>query len=351
MEQLSPNDEYAAMLDEIGDGVPNAEQYQRMSALILDLPEACRLAGMDPFSPGYKAAVMELYLSLRGRAEQGYLAARDEAPATGPPENPWTGLIPWSFGDASLAAEHLYAWGHIFRHLQLPAAGSLLEYGPGSGQLLLLLARMGYRTCGVDLDPLALEAIRAQAAHLGLSVETERAAFGHGFDGRRFDSILFYEAFHHAFDFADLLAHLHDRLNPGGRVVLCGEPIVPEPTDGIPYPWGPRLDALSVFCIRRFGWMELGFHHRFLVGIAARTGWKATFHPFPGCGRAAIYVLEPGQADEASEEAGLMPAPATEPAAQNREPPPAWPATPAPVRSRFARPLSSMQRIVFTRRR
>ncbi len=292
MSFASPNQEFEALVEQIGSGVPNGEQYQRMSALVLDIPEAHRLAAMDPFLPDYKPAAMQLYLSLRGRAEQGYRATRDEAAASPLPENLWTGLVPWSFGDARMASEHLFAWGHILSHLNLPAGGSVLEYGPGSGQLLLSLARMGYGACGVDIDAVALEAIRAQAAHLGLPVETECAGFGEGFAGRSFNSILFYEAFHHAFDFDALLLRLHDRLRPGGRIVLCGEPVVPDRTDGVPYPWGPRLDALSVFCIRRFGWMELGFTHDYLMRIAALTGWTATFHPYPGCGRANVYVLE-----------------------------------------------------------
>ena len=286
--------EFETLLEQIGDGVPDAAQYQRMSGLILDVPEARTLARMDPFSPDYKATAMDLYLSLRGRAEQGYRAARDEAPATPLPASLWTGLVPWSFRDARVAAEHLFAWGHILSHLNVPAGGSVLEYGPGSGQLLLTLSRMGYRACGVDIDASALEGITGQAAHLGLPVETERAEFGAGFAGERFDCILFYEAFHHAFDFDELLLALHGRLRPGGRLVLCGEPVVPAPSQGIPYAWGPRLDALSVFCMRRFGWMELGFTHPYFMRIAEITGWTPTFHPYPNCGRAHLYVLEPG---------------------------------------------------------
>ena len=251
--------EFDSLLEQIGGGVPDSEQYRRMSSLILDVPQARRLSGMDPFGPDYKAAAMDLYLSLRGRAGEGYVAARDEAPAGALPADLWTGLVPWSFADADMVAEHLYAWGHILAHAKLPPGGSILEYGPGSGQVLLMFARMGYRACGVDIERTALQSIRAQASHLGLPVAVECDVFGQGFAGQRFDTILFYEAFHHAFDFDELLLGLHDRLNPGGRVLLCGEPVVPAVSDGIPYPWGPRLDALSVFCMRRFGWMELGF--------------------------------------------------------------------------------------------
>jgi SAM-dependent methyltransferase len=290
--------EFNALLEEIGDGVPDGAQYQRMSSLILDFPEAHKLAAMDPFAPGYKEAALKLYLFIRGRPDEGYVPVRDEAPVSALPANLWTGLIPWSFQDAAMVSEHLQAWGHILAHLNLPKGGSLLEYGPGSGQLLLMAARMGYRAYGVDIDAVSLQGINAQAAHLDLPLATERAEFGAGFDGQKFDAILFYEAFHHAFEFEDLLVQLHDRLNPGGRVVLCGEPIVGGVSPGIPYAWGPRLDALSVFCIRRFGWMELGFTHEYFMEIARRCGWHVAHYPSSGSGRAMIYVLTPGQNDD-----------------------------------------------------
>ena len=290
---------YEAILAEIGDGLPDAAQYQRLSELVLDVPRARRLARMDPFAPGYRAAAMELYLSLRGRAGQGYVAARDEAHAAAVPADLWRALVPWSFGSAAMVSEHLLAWGHIFAHLNLPAGGAVLEYGPGSGQILLMAARTGYRAFGVDINPDALAAIAAQAKHLGLSVELEAGEFGAGFAGRKFDTILFYEAFHHAIDFDRLLGLLHTRLNPGGRVVLCGEPIVAGRSKAIPYPWGPRLDGLSVFCMRRFGWMELGFTHRYLMRLAREKHWTPRFYPFAHGDRAAVYVLEPADADAA----------------------------------------------------
>ena len=286
-------EDFHALVAALNGGVPDAVEYQRMTTLMLDAPGTRRLAGMDPFSPQYHQAVLDLYLSLRGRPDGGYLPERDEAPPAPVPEDVWSHLPPWGFRDLGMVGEHLYAWGHILHHLGLPPGGSVLEYGPGSGQLLLMLARMGFRACGVDVDAVALEGISRQAAGMKLEVPVERALFGEGFGDERFDGIVFYEAFHHALDFQRLLRRLHDRLKPGGRVVLCGEPVVLTEFPGIPYPWGPRLDALSVFCMHRFGWMELGFTHGFLLEAARRAGWRVSFHPFANCGRAHLYVLEP----------------------------------------------------------
>ena len=300
--QLTPPAEFDAALAALGQGVPDAAEYTRLTTLTLDAPGVDRLAGLDPFSDGYRQEILDLYVHLRARPDTDYRPERDEAPSYAVPDAIWTGLVPWSFHDASMLSEHLYAWGHIMRHLALPPGGSVLEYGPGSGQLLLMLARTGYRACGVDIDEVAVEGIRRQSAAMALPVGIERAVFGEGFGDERFDAAVFYEAFHHALDFEALLRRLHDRIKPGGRVVLCGEPIVSEPFPAVPYPWGPRLDALSVFCMRRFGWMELGFSHDFFVEAARRAGWRASFHPFPGCGRAHVYVLTADDGVEAAPE-------------------------------------------------
>ena len=278
------------LMDEIGER-PDAAQYRRLSDLVMDDPVAHSLAGMDPFSPEYRQAAIGLYYDLRGRSD-GYDAARDEANTEPLTTDLFRGPSPWGFQDPNLAAEFLHCWGHMIRRLELtPGAGeAVLEYGPGSGQLMLTLARLGVKAHAVDIDVTALESIRQQAAAMGLTVETERAGFGEGFKGKTFDRIVFFEAFHHALEFETLLARLQKRLKPGGIIVFCGEPVVGHPVPAVPFPWGPRLDALSIFCIRRYGWMELGFTHDFFVEALRRAGWRAELHVFEASGRANIYT-------------------------------------------------------------
>ena len=287
----SPEVFEAALAPFRGEAVPDGEAYQRLAGLTMDHPLAARLAELDPFSEAYRDGAMALYRDLSGRSK-GYEPSRDEQSHAALPPNPWTDLPPWSFGQPALVAEFLLSWSRILRLLDLPAGGRVLEYGSGTGQLLLVLARAGLRAYGVDIDPASVAIARAQAQALDLPVELEVAPFGEGFAGERFDRIVFFESFHHAWDFERLLARLHDRLLPGGRVVFCGEPIVPGPHPPVPFPWGPRLDALSVLCMRRWGWMELGFQHECFHRALRRNGWRATFHPAPDCGRANAYVAE-----------------------------------------------------------
>ncbi len=50
---------------------------------------------MDPFSPDYHQAALELHLSLRGRPDGGYVSQRDETSSAPVPENFWSQLLPF----------------------------------------------------------------------------------------------------------------------------------------------------------------------------------------------------------------------------------------------------------------
>jgi SAM-dependent methyltransferase len=290
--------EFEARYAALAGRLPDAAEYQDLATRVLDIPEAAPLRRADPYSAAYREQAMALWRVIRGDGALPYDPARDELAEPGPEPDPWTGVTPWSFRDPRFVAEFLYAWGHMLALLDLDSTkgGSVLEYGPGSGQFILLCARLGFEAHAVDIEPGFLRVIERQAATMGLSVATEQAVFGAGFGDRRFDRIVFFEAFHHAFDFLDLLPRLRSRLAPGGKLLLAGEPVVAHAVPSIPFPWGPRLDALSVFCMRRFGWMELGFQRDFLLEALRREGWQVAVHLFPGCGRAEAYLCEPAAA-------------------------------------------------------
>jgi 2-polyprenyl-3-methyl-5-hydroxy-6-metoxy-1,4-benzoquinol methylase len=270
--------------------VPNTEEYQELCGIVTEHPMTVTLSQLDPFSAEYRKAVMTFYLDLRGPAACGYDVARDERSGMVIPADIWSGLSPWSFRDPRFISEFLFSWAQIMRLLDVKPDDRVIEYGPGSGQLLLMLARSGIKAYGVDIDEASLNAIRAQAKALNLNVSLEQNVFGEGFEGELFDGVVFFEAFHHAFDFEALLSRLRSRVKRGGKIVLCGEPIVPGLTPNIPYPWGPRLDALSIFCMRRYGWMELGFTQDFVMEAFHRAGWRIEPHLFPICSRASAYV-------------------------------------------------------------
>jgi SAM-dependent methyltransferase len=303
-------EEFNAVLNVFSDRTPDSVEYQRLCELSLRHPMTPRLRELDPFSEIYKATVLQLYRDLRGD-DRNYDPLRDEQSGMSLPENLWSGASPWFFRDSALVAEFVLSWGQIMRALALPPGSDakILEYGSGSGQLLLFLARLGLRTSAVDIDAASLELVRVQAAAMQLDVRTEQAAFGDGFGDETFDRIIFFESFHHAIDFGPLLGRLRRRLNPGGLLILCGEPVVGAFVPSVPYPWGPRLDGLSVFSIRHHGWMELGFTEPFLIEAMHRYGWLVDVSTLPNCGRATTYVAKPyvGNMTEVGRQVGLGP--------------------------------------------
>ncbi|WP_051212832.1 class I SAM-dependent methyltransferase [Rubritepida flocculans] len=262
-----------------------------MAELELEPPPVCaELRALDPLGPDYAARAFALMAELRGA--HGFSARRDERIGHSLADRDlWTGLSPWDHRSPAFLAEMFECYAAMLREIGAPPGARVLEYGPGTGQFLLFLARIGYQCHAVDVEPEYLRVIRAQARAMRLPVRLERGLFGEGFAGESFDAIIFFEAFHHARDFMGLLRHLRGRLNPGGRLILCGEPMVPDGmVDGpVPYPWGPRLDGMSIEAIQR-GWTELGYQAGFLLTALQRAGWAPRLVAHPTTFRAHMIV-------------------------------------------------------------
>lgn len=264
--------------------------YEHLATLKIRPPEVDKMLALDPVGDEYRDLAFSLYERLGQRS--GYDPYKDEKSNFAAIDDVWRSSSPFSFGSSRFVSEFLFSWAAIFEALDAESGQSVLEYGAGSGQALLMLARMGIDAHGVDIDAESLDLVRRQSEQMGLDVKLERNVFGEGFEGRTFDRVVFFEAFHHAFDFQNLLVRLHDRLSAGGFVVLCGEPIVEENDDSVPYAWGPRMDALSVLCIRRYGWMELGYQREFFIRLLMWCGWNVQYVPGKVF-RSGVYVLRP----------------------------------------------------------
>ncbi len=73
---------------------------------------------------------------------------------------------------------------------------------------------------------------------------------------------------------------------PGGAIFFGSEPIGP-----LAYPWGPRLDGMSVWSTRTYGWLELGFDETYFRAALAHTGWKVVPQPTRDGDRATDVVV------------------------------------------------------------
>jgi 2-polyprenyl-3-methyl-5-hydroxy-6-metoxy-1,4-benzoquinol methylase len=154
------------------------------------------------------------------------------------------------------------------RTANLIKGAAVLDMGCGWGLSSELLAQFGFHVSAVDINPLFTELVRRRAARLDLKIDVTTCAFEEFSAAPEvFDAVLFYECFHHAVRPTDLLRNVQAFMKPAGKLILAGEPIQatywPE--------WGLRLDALSVYCIRKFGWFESGWSASYLEKILLRN--------------------------------------------------------------------------------
>lgn len=96
-----------------------------------------------------------------------------------------------------------------------PPAGRLLDVGCGSGDVLLALRRWGWSVCGVEPDPAAAAAARAQGLDVRTGFVTDLPA-----DGGPFDAVVLSHVIEHVADPVGTLAACGRVLRPGGRLYV-----------------------------------------------------------------------------------------------------------------------------------
>ena len=124
-----------------------------------------------------------------------------------------------------------YEWkmlGAILRAYRIDLRGlQALEFGCNYGASGIVMAGLGARVRGVDVDPDAIELARHNAARYGRSdillhhvPDTRRLPFRDGeFDFVLCNSVLEYVA---VAELPDILSELHRVLKPGGRLLITG---------------------------------------------------------------------------------------------------------------------------------
>ncbi len=217
----------------------------------------------DPYSDAYREAQWDLYRRVSGRA--GYSLGNEHTPVEW--ERALVRPFPYSTGSPTVVGDQLIAYGYIIKTLNLTPPARLVEFGAGWGNVTIALATMGVDVTVVEAEPDFAKLLEVRTRHLDnvrivtgdmLSFEPEG----------RYDGALFFEAFHHCADHLGMLRRLHDVLAPEAPVVFAAEPI-----GKFPYPWGLRLDGMSLWSTRRFGWLELGFDLAYFWDALQRTGW------------------------------------------------------------------------------
>jgi ubiquinone/menaquinone biosynthesis C-methylase UbiE len=260
------------------DELERAQGHAEMASFLNDfrLDPGTSVIAADPDAPAYRDAQMAIYRDIAGVEDYDpriheivpmNVDARVRRPA------------PFHEGSMAAAGDHLVAYGFMMRLLDLPPGSRVIEYGPGNGNISLLLATMGMQVTAIDIGPDYIEIIRRRAENQGIAISALVGEFGDPpADGEPVDAIVFYEAFHHTSDHLGLIRTLRRRLKPQGRILFTGEPIIDDESGPWIGPWGVRLDGVSLMAMRRYRCLELGFTESYFVRSLMRNGFRVTHH-------------------------------------------------------------------------
>ena len=238
---------------------------------------------LNPDSAEYFSQMIQLYEEISGRQLD-----QQKNEMTFPNVNELVGLeSPYAFQKPSDRAIHYLRLAKAIEVANLPKDACVLDMGCGWGLSSELLAQLGFNVSAIDINPLFVELVQRRAKRLNLSIKVTESSFDeYVAEPMTFDAVLFYECFHHAIKPKDLLKNMYLFLKQQGKLILAGEPI-----QNLWWPnWGIRLDALSVYCIRKFGWFESGCSEMYLKKILAENNFVTDFfdHPDPTIGKFVI---------------------------------------------------------------
>lgn len=248
-------DDHIALVD----AATGPERHARMGGFSFVLPPD-QLLDIDPFTDHYREIIRRQYLFMTGDAAYNVAREADVGDFAADDPYPFSGRHPGVVGD------HFGAIAFLMKYFPVMPPGRVLDVGAGWGNTSLMLARTGYRVDALDINKPYLDLIDAWAARLLVSdrVRTLHRPFDQiGALTDRYDTIMFFESFHHALDHSALLDACKSRLGEGGALLFAGEPIYAD----WPAPWSLRSDSLAAYCIRKYGWMELGFNETYFIEL------------------------------------------------------------------------------------
>jgi SAM-dependent methyltransferase len=269
--------ELDAFLDECMQGEKDVTlaSLERMGKAYLKVPRGIRLPA-DPFSEGYAKAQADLYALIAGK---GYALENETTDFDF--EKGKNDFFPYNTGSGALVGGQLQSHGFVIRHIDLPRGSHIVEFGAGWGNLTVQLMLMGHKMTAVELNKPSIALMAHRAAIHGKSIafaESDMVEFAER-TRETFDAALFLASFHHAHGHQRLAANLGRFLSPKGVAYFADEPIPPAGSPALPYPWGLRLDAPSLYYVRRHGWLEQGFQAPYFRALMARHGFRTRTVP------------------------------------------------------------------------
>jgi len=255
-------DDFIKQIDEVGDPSLAAadfalKHFSYKRTVVVD-------DRLDPYSDQYWNQQIDLYREITGRElDQGSneLVQFDLDAHVGT-------LNSYASTDPKRMVIHYARLSKLIKHAALPDNARVLDLGCGWGLSSEFLAMLGCRVTAVDINEKFVELVKRRSHRMNYGIKAIHSGFDDLHLNETFDLILFYECLHHAVKPWELLQKVSSWLSPRGKIALAGEPI-----QNIWWrSWGLRLDGLSVYCMRKFGWFENGWSKDFIIDALSRCG-------------------------------------------------------------------------------
>jgi len=246
---------------------------------------------LDPRSPEYCGQQLSLYTELAGRD----LDQKEHELTDFDFDRSVDAANPYGHRSTRFLAEHARSVCEAIALADLDDSPNVLDMGSGWGLSSELLAFTGCSVTAVDINHKFVELVRRRSERRGLQIEVVQSSFDEFKTDGMFDAVFFYECLHHAVRPWELLRKCGLWLRDGGKLIISGEPI----NEYWWKHWGLRLDALSVYCIHKFGWFESGWSMSFLKEMILDAGFIPTVYEGRGLGGAGVIIgrkLAPNEA-------------------------------------------------------
>ncbi len=237
---------------------------------------------IDPFSEEYVNMQIEVYKELSNRELNQEIGEQTSVDV----EQNVKAANPYGSKDIDFIAKHARAVLSSLLVSKVPPNAKILDMGCGWGLSTEMLAFCGAEVHAVDINPSFVELVNRRAKRNGYDVTVFNDQFDSFTSDTLFDLVFFYECLHHSIKPWDTLKRLSKFLAPNGKIAFAGEPI----TNMFWKNWGVRLDSLSVYCIRKFGWFENGWSEGFIKQCFTRTGFNLSLLPHVGLDNGIIGV-------------------------------------------------------------
>jgi 2-polyprenyl-3-methyl-5-hydroxy-6-metoxy-1,4-benzoquinol methylase len=213
---------------------------------------------LHPFSDEYFNQMLSLYKEISAKDVNQYSNEHTQFSF----EQSLNGPNPYGSGDIRFVSQHVHAASRIIKMLDLPAEAELCDLGSGWGLTSEVFSFCGAKVTAVDINKDFVELNNQRFKKFGYNSIAIHSSFDDIDIDKKFDALVFYECLHHAIKPWETIANVKKLLkNNGGKIAIAGEPIN---TNWWPH-WGLRLDAESIYVMRKFGWFESGWSKEFII--------------------------------------------------------------------------------------